>query len=122
MRLIHCIESGYFEPREMPDNRKHFQQLIGWICECINQDPVSLLVGSKMLILWNSVRIAPHSMAHDLRTGIFREFPRMEIEVQQLPKHLGMAWINKDPYAIFKDNELIDKLREDNIRYLIGIF
>lgn len=122
MRLLHSVDSGYFGTRETPYDQKHFQQLIEWLCQCISQDPVSVLAGAKMLILWSSIRIAPHGMAHGLRTGISGEFLRMKIEVRQLPKHLGMAWINKDPYAIFKDNELIDKLREDNIRYLIGIF
>ena len=122
MRLMHFIDSGYFEPRETPYNQKHFQQLVEWLCQCISQDPLSVLAGAKMLILWSSIRIAPHSMAHDLRTGTFRELPRMKIEVQQLPNHLGMAWINKDSYAILRDEELIQKLQKEKIRYLIGIF
>ncbi len=122
MRLMHFIDSGYFGTRETSEDQQNFQQLIEWLCACISQDPVSVLAGAKMLILWSAIRVAPHSMACDLGREVRHELPRMKIEVQQLPKHLGMAWINKEPYAILEDKKLIKELKEKEIRYLIGIF
>ena len=122
MKLIHFVDSGYFGTRETPEGQKLFRQLIEWLCQCISQDPLSVLVGAKMLILWSAVRIAPRSMAHGLQAEFRGEFPRMKIEVRQMPDHLGMAWINKDSYAILRDEELIQKLQEEKVRYLIGIF
>ena len=130
MRLIHLIESDQYYETEIGEVvktsliSKRFRQLVLWICSCVRQDPKPLVEIGKMLVMYHSGRNTNFDMAQALKVEVEKKFPEIRVELRQIIDE-SAAWmeeVRRHPQSILRDMNLLFRLLDGDIRYLIGIF